>query len=246
MSVATLQTSGGSLVQADQSRTIQLALLSALAKQVAGLWQRLDPKRLDQTYWSWLEQMMVLTSRFYGMSSLAASIFYNDARQTAVGEPAPSGLVDLTATPSSDWMTNAYGYSAPGLLNDPNAQPGTALSVTQGTAKRIVATGGRTTIIQAVQDDPKALGYYRVTDGHPCAFCAMLAGRGVVYKKSTVDFLSHNDCGCTGAPAFSHGQELPAISTNAADLYRQHAQGLSGDHALAAFRKAWDANNPAA
>lgn len=44
--------------------------------------------------------------------------------------------------------------------------------------------------------------YRRVTDGQPCAFCAMLAGRGPVYSEETAYFESHKHCGCTAEPVF--------------------------------------------
>jgi hypothetical protein len=64
----------------------------------------------------------------------------------------------------------------------------------------------------------------------------MLAGRGVVYKRETVDFKSHNDCGCFGAPAFSRNQELPEISRTAAQVYTERG----GGDAMKAFRTAWN------
>ena len=47
----------------------------------------------------------------------------------------------------------------------------------------------------------------RVTDGHPCAFCAMLASRGPVYAEDTVDFQSHRKCGCTSEMCFESPDE---------------------------------------
>lgn len=47
----------------------------------------------------------------------------------------------------------------------------------------------------------------RVTDGHPCAFCAMLASRGPVYAEDTVDFEAHSKCGCTAEISFETADE---------------------------------------
>jgi hypothetical protein len=83
-----------------------------------------------------------------------------------------------------------------------------------------------------------------VTDGDPCAFCAMLASRpilsdrGAYYRsQKTASFEAHNDCGCSAAPAFSHDQQLPATSHAAAAVYNARGPGDS----LVAFRKAWEA-----
>lgn len=241
MSTATFQTTGTSLRQAAESRQIQGALSTALGRQVTALWPQLDAKRLDETFDAWLAQMKALTTKFYGMSSLAASIFYSDVRQAALAEPTPTGLVKIQTAPSDDWMSSGFGYSAAHLLTDPAAAPGSALSTTVGTAARIAATGGRATILDTVRSDDSAVGWYRVTDGSPCDFCAMLAGRGVTYSEESVDFLSHNDCGCSGAPAFSSDQALPEINQRAASVYDEHARGQSNP--LAAFRGAWAAQS---
>lgn len=238
-------TSGTTLRQAMESRQIQLAIQSSLGKRVRALWPQLNPKDFDATWQPWLDKMMVLTSRAHGMSALAASIFYNDVRTTALGEPAPAGLAKPTDPPSPDWMRSAFGYTAAALLKDPSVAPGTPLSTTVGAAGRIAAAGGRQTILDTVRADPEAVGYYRVTDGDPCAFCAMLAGRGVTYlSEESANFESHDHCGCSGAPAFDEQQPLPAVSGFAADLYDQHARGQADP--VAAFRKAWAEHGAAA
>lgn len=243
MTITAAETHGAPLEQANQSRTIQLALSAALAKDVARLWPNLDRKRLDETFPNWLQLMVRLVARYHGMSSLASSIYYRDARQAHLGLPTPDSLLKLAPAPSDEWMTRAFGYSGPGLLRDGAFQDSSALSTTQGTAVRIAQSGSRQTILQTVAADQKALGYYRVTDGQPCAFCALLAsrvalkGRGALYKsKESASFKAHNDCGCTAAPLFSHDQALPEVSTRAAEVYRNRGSGP----ALGAFRKAWN------
>jgi hypothetical protein len=127
------------------------------------------------------------------------------------------------------------------MLSKDTARPGTALSTTLGTASRIALDGGRTTTLDTVKADPVAVGWYRVTDGNPCAFCALLASRGVVYKADTVNFQAHNDCGCTSAPAFSRSQKLPDLNRTADRIYTEATKGVPTGGQLAAFRKAWDA-----
>lgn len=249
------QTSGAPIQQATQSRVIQATLAAAVARDVAQLWPNLDRKRLEASFPGWLEMMIALVYRYHGMSSLAASIFYRDARQAHLGVPTPDGVVKTPAAPSADWMTQAFGFSGPGLLRNGAYKDSSALSTTQGTAVRLALAGGRDTVLESVKADPKALGWYRVTDGAPCAFCALLASRGVVEKStlyrsehsfdaSNARFTGagaakvHNDCSCTMAPAFSRTQPLPATSHKAAEIYANRGDGP----ALAAFRKAWNAH----
>lgn len=242
MSTAQAAASTTAVEEASQARTIQLALSTALAADVAKLWPQLDPKRLDQTFTAWLSMMKQLVSRYQAMSSLAATIYYNDARMAHVGTPAPERSLQLAPAPKTEWMDKAFGYSGPGLVRDGSFQNSSALSTTQGTAVRIAQSGARNTILNAVREDPKAIGWYRVTDDAPCAFCALLAsrvamkGRGSLYRsKESASFKAHNDCGCTAAPLFDRDQPLPEINQRAAEVYRNRGTGP----ALGAFRKAW-------
>lgn len=243
MAALTPDTVGTTLEQANQSRTIQLALSAALTRDVARLWPNLDQKRLDATFPGWLQLMIQLVERYHGMTSLAATVFYDDVREASLGVPTPDGLVRVGPPPSQEWMTRAFGYSGPGILRDGAYQDSTALTTTQGTAVRIAQSGARDAVIDTTKADPKAIGYYRVTDGHPCAFCALLAsrvalkGKGRLYRsQEPASFKAHNDCGCTAAPYFSHDQALPEISTRAAEVYQNRGSGP----ALGAFRKAWN------
>lgn len=66
-----------------------------------------------------------------------------------------------------------------------------------GVMKERVLDGGRDLIIGASKYHGKRGRWRRVTDGKPCAFCAMLAGRGPVYTSESARFESHENCGCT-------------------------------------------------
>lgn len=65
-----------------------------------------------------------------------------------------------------------------------------------------VLAGGRDLIDKTVRYSGSDGRYRRVTDGKPCAFCAMLAGRGPVYSEETSSFRSHRACGCTAEQVF--------------------------------------------
>lgn len=234
------------------ARTAQLAIRAQLLRDVTRLWPLLDPKRLDETWPGWVRAMMTLVRNYHGQSAAAAARAYLRSREHATLSPAPQSLIKLAPPPSEDWMARAFGYSGPGLLERDTVRPNTALSTTLGTAARITLDGGRTTTLDTVKADPVAYGWFRITDGDPCAFCALLASRGVV-PKSTL-YLSehsfdasnarfegpglakvHNDCGCSMAPAFSRSQVLPDVNQRAAEVYANRGPG----NALTAFRAAW-------
>jgi hypothetical protein len=235
----TAETAQYGLEAATAARAAQLAIRAAAMRDAVRLWPLLDKNRLSDTFPGWLRAMTLLVARYHGQSSTVAATFYRSARAQALQSPTPTSLIKLAPEPAPEWLSKAFGFSGPGMLSKDTAQPGTALSTTLGTTARVVLDGGRTTTLDTVRADPAAIGWFRVTDGDPCAFCALLASRGVVYKKDTVDFKAHNDCGCSGAPAFSRDQALPDIAREAADVYANRG---SGD-AMTAFRKAWAARN---
>lgn len=235
------------------ARTMQLAIRARLLRDVTALWPLLDAKRLDETFPGWIRAMSMLVRNYHGQSAAAASAAYREARAKATLSPAPRSLIKLAPVPDEAWMRQAFGFSGPGMLNKDTARPNTALSVTMGTASRIALDGGRTTTIETVKADPVAVGFYRVTDGAPCAFCALLASRGIVEKStlyrsahsfddSNARFTGpgvakvHNDCGCSMAPAFSRDEQLPDVNQKAAEVYANRGEG----DALKAFRKAWN------
>jgi hypothetical protein len=236
------------------AKTVQLAIRAALLRDVIKLWPALDKNRLDETWPGWLRAMSLLITNYRNQSSFAAGRSYQAMRAQALQSPTPARLIRLAPAPPQEWLDRALGFSGPGMLNKDTARPGTALSTTLGTASRIALDGGRTTTLDTVKADPAAVGWWRMTDGDPCHFCAMLASRGVVFKEHSfarsdarfigdADAKVHNSCGCTMKPAFSRSQQLPQVNDEAEQVWRESAAGLSGDAARAAFRKAWEARN---
>jgi hypothetical protein len=238
MSTAPPETHGGrtALEVATSARVMQLAIRAQLLRDVTQLWPMLDRKRLDETWPGWIRAMSLLVRNYHGQSAQAAASSYRAAREQATHSPAPRSLIRLAPLPSQEWLDKAFGYSGPGQFQRDTARPNSALSTTLGTAARIALDGARTTTLLTMQDDPIAVGWYRVTDDDPCAFCALLASRGLVYKAETVGFEAHNDCACYGMAAFSRDIELPKVAQEAAKVYRNRGKGP----ALKAFRKAWE------
>lgn len=69
-----------------------------------------------------------------------------------------------------------------------------------------VMAPARDTTMQAMHADKSAMGWRRITRAGACKFCLMLAGRGAVYRKGTVDFAAHNNCHCTAEVVFDGGE----------------------------------------
>ncbi|HYF72755.1 MAG TPA: hypothetical protein VD864_08025, partial [Nocardioides sp.] len=77
-----------------------------------------------------------------------------------------------------------------------------------------VADAGRAADSVATTVRPAAGGYTRVTDGNPCARCAILAGRW--YRWSS-GFDRHPSCGCQHVPT---GQAPKSLTTNPMAYFR--------------------------
>lgn len=111
-----------------------------------------------------------------------------------------------------------------------------------GAATRQVLTGGRKSLLTLLEDDPQALGWIRVTDGDPCAFCAILASRGPVYRsEQTASFQAHDHCACTAEPVYSRNTLWPGRAKEFRGLWRTSTEGFSGKDARNAFRRAYEA-----
>lgn len=122
-----------------------------------------------------------------------------------------------------------------------------------GSAARHVLTGGRATHLELVRHDTAAIGWARVTDGDPCAFCAMLSSRGPVYKseasasvvvnpkaRRALGEQYHDNCACEAEAVYSRTQAWPGRGREFQKLWRDSTKGYSADDALNAFRRAYE------
>lgn len=155
------------------------------------------------------------------------------------------GLIDvaLATDPPDDVMRGGlFGAAAGGMINARRRGDSVAAAAANGLVKasgaavQIAANGGRATLLGAVAKDPAAHGYQRVTDGDPCAFCQMIASRGIVaYDEMSASFQSHGHCGCTAEPAFE-GSNISPRNATYRDEWNEAVAGRSGADALKAYR----------
>lgn len=69
----------------------------------------------------------------------------------------------------------------------------------------------RDNILTNRRRDPAAVGWRRNTSAGACRFCRMLADRGAIYRRETVQFAAHPNCHCTAVPVFGQndtGEEV--------------------------------------
>jgi hypothetical protein len=112
-----------------------------------------------------------------------------------------------------------------------------------GTTSDLVLAGGRDVITQATATDAATGGrWQRVTSSKACSFCAALAAQGPRFDAESVRFEAHNHCACSAEPAYED-TELPPVSRRYREIWEESTQGLSGDEAMKAFRRAHERAN---
>lgn len=97
----------------------------------------------------------------------------------------------------------------------------------EGAARRLAQQPARSTLERAIDEDPDAVAWIRITDGDPCGFCALLAGRGAVYlTRESALYVEgtrdpyHDRCDCTVMPRFRDDlSPLPRLNQEMQDLW---------------------------
>ncbi len=216
---------------------------AAVIRDLLQLWGTVDPAALRDTIapFTHAAATMVLAGR--RASALAAQRYYAQFRLV---EGVQGGAVLLGTAPSPEAAVvegNLRGAGLKGITTSRDAGRSTEESAhygfvrMAGSASSLVLGGGRDTLMGAVQSDPHARGWQRVTDGNPCAFCAMVASRGIIAgDEASAGFEAHGHCGCTAEPAFE-GTPIRPDNERFAQAWRDSTNGLSGGEALNAFRQ---------
>ena len=211
---------------------------------------------------SWIEAVGVVVARYSELAATLAADFYDGERDEA-GVPG-AFTVPLADAPSAGQTDGSLRWATKDLwprddadATAPQLEPldvrlDAAFGKADMATQRLVADTGRSTVRQAVQQDPQAVAYARSAALGACYFCKLMASRGAVYATadtagrdandrfsgdaSVVKF--HNNCHCGIVPVF-RGQRFE-LSPHAAEwdrIYREYAQGHPGDQ-LRLFRQA--------
>lgn len=231
-----------------QHRQAQLQIRGRAIRDYARLWPlwRGDSRSFDRL----VNAVVPLAAGYHRLSAAVAVDYYGAFRSAE----APGGA----ATPrvSRGLRTEAFvaGLHVTGRKmtreaivagHSPQSAMQSALVRTSGNLTRHVLEGGRETLTQSSQDDPRARGWQRVTSGNACAFCAMTASRGAAYSEEGAGFEAHDGCACSAEPVYGDAA-MPPESQRFRDLYNQAVReaknadelkrGTSND-SLNAFRR---------
>ncbi len=224
-------------------RRLQLRVSAGAVRDLLHLWGTVDPSNLAGTIGHFTAAGLVIVQAGRRASATAATRYYVAFRQVE-GVRGPA-FVTAAPPPPDDVVSGALrGAGLAGIKNarmrgaDTKAAHDNGFVKMAGSAAQLIASGGRDTLMAAVQSDPEAHGWQRVTDGSPCAFCAMVASRGIVAKdESGAGFEAHGHCGCTAEPAFE-GSKVRPDNARFRETWNEATAGLSGGDALNAFRRA--------
>lgn len=235
---------------ARRQRQVQRGLSRLLVRDVRKLRRLIIPSRLQETVPDWIEAVRAVVGEYGTASASAAADFYEAERVAAL--VTGRFTVPLLNPPPDEKVDNGLRWATKDLWpRDPDDPKTTdaqrapledrleaAEKKAEGVVQKLVTDQGRGTVQAAVRQDRAAVGYARAAALGACAFCRLLASRGMVYKQDTADFRAHDGCNCGVIPVF-RGQrfELSAHAQEWDRLYREYAAPYPGDQ-LRRFRRA--------
>jgi hypothetical protein len=185
-----------------QHRAAQLAIRALLIKRIVPLMPLLDIKAIDETWTPLQESLMALIGISRSHSIAVATTYYSALRASQgittplPGIPAINPKWEIGARISLEVVGPVLTKQS--ILTNSLDPLGDALVRISGAASRHALDGGRDAIGAYVRAEH--FGYRRITAANACPFCRMLAGRGAVYGRETVNFRSHDHCSCTSEP----------------------------------------------
>ncbi|GAA2108141.1 Hint domain-containing protein [Streptomyces synnematoformans] len=216
-------------------RRRQALLVARMISRVVQAWRDLvDPARVDAA-WPSLRALLEAEVR---QTRLEAGRDARDAYLQARSDagipgtlilPDPPPLAETRLRGTLD-VTGPVEFKRAVAAGKTSAQAVDAAAVRlAGSAQYLAAEGGRSVIRDAIDTDERATGWARVTDGDPCAWCAMLASRGPVYKSAGTAGRDQN-ARFEGDGEFKyHDHCVPAgtlVDGPAAEVgYRRHYEG---------------------
>jgi hypothetical protein len=226
-------------------RLAQARLGAQTIRALRAVFPLLDPAALDATFDRWLTAVLPIVRSQHNVSARLAAAYLTTFRTLELGPEAfaPTIAEDISekAVATSMLVTGPVSIRSNLARAVPLVR---ALSIAEANVARSgmrhALNGGRTTIQNSVQNDTRALGYARTTSAKACSFCALLASRGPVYDKSTVDFHAHDGCHCGSEPVYRRDADWPSGSRRYQTLYEdaKRTAAAEGIDVLVAFRRA--------
>lgn len=218
-------TAGARLTEAH--RLAQARIGAQTVRALRAVFPLLDPTDLDGSFERWLQGVMPVIRSQRTTSARLAANYLTTFRTLELGpdvDPYVPALADELAeeaVKTSMLVTGPVSVRSNLARSMPLVR---AISLAEANTARAgmrhAMNGGRDTIQGAVHGDREALGWARSTSGRACSFCALLASRGPVYSKNSVDFHAHDGCSCGSEPVYRRDADWPSGSRRYQQLYR--------------------------
>ncbi|HZB26053.1 MAG TPA: hypothetical protein VE379_07965 [Vicinamibacterales bacterium] len=192
-----------SSADANRLRLAQAGLRRLVERDLDAFFASLDPSRPEAARDALLAFLPTLVSAYGESAAAVAADWYDDVR-AAEAVPGRFRAV-LAASPYLDAVDGTVRRAAGSLFTE---EPAGTLGTLRAVVPKYVLAAARETITRSTDGDPRASGWQRVTQAGACGFCRMLAGRGAVYKESTVHFAAHGggkrggQCHCAAVPSW--------------------------------------------
>lgn len=239
-------------------RRIQALAAARLAQRVLQVWRELmNPAKVDEAWPAVRAALAPLVREAREQSAVFGRAAYLEARSDAGVDNnfTPEGPLPLLV----DRLEKSLDVTGPVEFKKAIAAGKTPQQAMDAAAVRLVGSaqylaleGGRQVMQRSIEADDRATGWSRVTDADPCAWCAMLASRGPVYKsaKTAGDPRKggdryHDHCGCQAWPAFTNDEPFIGVAEKLYDDWLRVTRGRGGKHAVNAFRRWWESEGRA-
>lgn len=241
-------------VRAHQAAVADIATLGIA--ELLAFWRAQDLENAGATAGAVREFLPELFAGFVPLAAELGAGFYEDARADAdvpgayevelapVPEPARvSSLAGWGIAPlfKTQIVTMLDGRAATVAAPDPRL----AFNLLSGGVQRVIADGARETVELNIQRDPAEPKYARHASSNACAFCALNASRGAVYRSErTAGGKYHDHCHCVAVPSWG-GDYQPAPYVQAWDAaYRSASRevGTGTSAVLAHMRQSLGAS----
>lgn len=218
----------------DRHRRDQVRIGADAVAQALASWRLLDLADLDASSGTWVAVQLGQMQTEFAVSSSTAERYVARFRaaETGSAEGALTRPVFNYAVAEATLLANGPRLTKMliGRGADPQAAFGVARREVVGRTQKWALAGGRDTVRLSTRQN-----WRRVSDGKPCAFCAMLVSRSLVRAgtyRSPPDFKTHPYCGCTAEETFG-------TTTHPTDLERSWIDAYDG-----AAEQARDAGEP--
>lgn len=222
-------------------RSEATAVAGEVGRRVRQIALRADVGDVDGWWGRVLADLLTLVTGGFAVNrTLAAQYLREHARVEG------RAVVPVRATANVQQVVASLRVTGPvefkrhmALTGDPGRSRAVMAKTLHASSSRLVLAGERDTVMGTVRASDVIVGWRRVVDADPCAFCALLASRGATYSKATVGFQAHDGDECTAEPLYEREDE-PQSVLDLQEKWREATEGTSGAASIRAWRRYWD------